>query len=176
MFGGSSGRPELSPTQTTAGGRRQQSRKGHFDAMVRAPLAQGGQANAWRRVGKLMLDQGHEPDLYEFELCWRGHVLIVRPDMRCAVTYVNDFAGPNRSAGHKGTCLPQLNSRFVAVADRAGRPLLFLQMTQDVSLGDVIWTDYGSCHESSVVCVWCDSSWSAGDPYWTQWEQPVSDS
>ena len=114
--------------------------------LIATASAPGGTLFPW--MGQLQLHESTEADRYEFEFWWRQTKLIVKPDPGCAATYANDYCGHDRSEQNRHRHGHKLNCHFSVLADREGRPYIFLQLNRDVKKGETLWIDYGASN-------WC---------------------
>ena len=117
---------------------------GQLQAVANVQLATGMMI-PWIAQLHLDDDADSEIDKYEFEFQWRSlQRLKARPDARCAATYVNDYAGPDRSDENKQAQHCKLNCAFCVTEDRHSRPYIFLQTLKLIREGEPLWIDYGA--------------------------------
>ena len=116
-------------------------------------------------------DADSEIDKYEFELQWRSQRLKARPGARCAATYVNDYAGSDRSAENKRAQHYKLNCAFCVTEDRHSRPYIFLQTLKLIREGGGTPSRLRCV---AAVLILFERDVCAGDSYLRAWECQVN--
>jgi hypothetical protein len=98
-------------------------------------------------VGELVAEvASRPPSKYDFGYLLGEVAVVLRPNLRSAAPFCNDFAGPQRSKTHKKAHKKLLNLEFVIENDVWGRPHVAFKITRDVKKGEAGWTDYGDAY------------------------------